>query len=253
MLFSFLILIAMKKYLLLIFLVGLTIVSVFSQPKPVLSRQLETAASGMSADRLKRIDQTVQSYINQHWLSGAEAIVYHNGKLAYHQSFGYMDTLQQRAIPKDAIFRIASQTKAITSTAIMILYEQGKLLLDDPISKYIPAFKKQQVLKTYNEKDTTFTVVPAKREVTIRDLLTHTSGIGYPVIGTPDMVAIYAKNNIPSGLGVINASLLDRMNALAKLPLKFQPGEQWMYGLNTDLLGCLVEVVSGSSLENFIR
>jgi len=252
-LFSYLILIAMKKYLLLIFLVGLTTVSVFSQPKPVLSRQLETAASGMSADRLKRIDQTVQSYINQHWLSGAVAIVYHNGKLAYHQSFGYMDTLQQRAIPKDAIFRIASQTKAITSTAIMILYEQGKLLLDDPISKYIPAFKKQQVLKTYNEKDTTYTVVPAKREVTIRDLLTHTSGIGYPVIGTPDMVAIYAKNNIPSGLGVINASLLDRMNALAKLPLKFQPGEQWMYGLNTDLLGCLVEVVSGSSLENFIR
>jgi CubicO group peptidase (beta-lactamase class C family) len=154
---------------------------------------------------------------------------------------------------KDEIFRIASQTKAITSTAIMILYEEGKLLLDDPVSKYIAEFKNQKVLNTFNAADTNYTVVPANREVTIRDLLTHTSGIGYAGIGTPQMNAIYAKAGIPSGLGVINASLLDKMKILGAMPLQYQPGAKWMYGLNTDLLGCLVEVVSGTNLEDFMR
>jgi CubicO group peptidase (beta-lactamase class C family) len=135
----------------------------------------------------------------------------------------------------------------------MILYEEGKLLLDDPVSKYIPEFKKQLVLDKYNAADTTYTTVPAKREVTIRDLMTHTSGIGYAGIGTPEMNAIYAKNSIPSGLGVIEANLLDRMKALGKLPLQYQPGTKWMYGLNMDLLGCLVEVISGMNLEDFMR
>jgi len=244
----------MKKHLLVAFALILSISICFSQSsKPILSTQIETEASGMSAERLQRLDNTVQDYINKKWLNGAVAIIYKNGKLAYYKAFGYDDTEKKTPMQKDEIFRIASQTKAITSTAVMILYEQGKLLLDDAVSKYIPEFTKQQVLDKFNEKDTTYTTVPAKRDITIRDLLTHTSGIGYAGIGTPEMNAIYAKNGLSSGLGIVNASLLEKMKVLGKLPLQFQPGEKWMYGLNTDLLGCLVELISGTNLEDFIR
>ncbi len=220
---------------------------------PVLSTELQTNAANMSSTRLGRIDKTVQEYIDKKWLTGAVAIIYRNGHLAYYKAFGEDDIDKKTPMKKDAIFRIASQTKAITSTAILMLYEQGKLLLDEPISDFIPEFKNQRVLEKFNSADTTYTTVPVKREVTFRDLLTHTSGIGYAAIGTTEMNAIYAKNGIPSGLGVFDASLLDRMKVLATLPLQFQPGEKWMYGLNTDLLGCLVEVISGMTLEDFVR
>src|SRR5690606_30253532 len=154
---------------------------------------------------------------------------------------------------KENIFRIASQTKAVTSVAIMMLFEEGKLRLDDPVSKYIPAFKNQTVLEKFNKEDSTYTTVPAKSEVTIRQLLTHTSGIGYAQIGSPEANAIYAKNNITAGIGVNDNSLLEAMTRLGKLPLMHQPGEKWTYGLNTDLLGCLVEVISGKSLDEFFR
>lgn len=154
---------------------------------------------------------------------------------------------------KDNIFRIASQTKAITSVAVMILFEEGKLLLDDPVSKYIPAFKKQQVLDKFNPADTTWTAVPAKSEITIRQLLTHTSGLGYAQIGSKEANAIYAKSNLTAGIGLKDDNLLDAMNRLAQLPLMHQPGEKWTYGLNTDLLGCLVEVISGMSLDKFFK
>jgi CubicO group peptidase (beta-lactamase class C family) len=244
----------MRKLLLL---VSATILVIFlagaQEMHPVLNKEVQTQLSGMSAERLSRIDRTVQDYIDKHWLNGAIAIVCRNGKLAYYKGFGYDDPDKKTQMPKDGIFRIASQTKAIVSTAVMILYENGKLLLDDPVSKYIPEFSKQQVMDKFNENDSSYTTVPARRDITIRDLLTHTSGIGYPVIGTKEMQAIYSKNDIPSGLGNINANLLEKMKALGKLPLQFQPGEKWMYGLNTDLLGCLVEIISGMSLEEFIR
>jgi CubicO group peptidase (beta-lactamase class C family) len=135
----------------------------------------------------------------------------------------------------------------------MILYEQGKLLLDEPIWHFIPEFQKPVVLDKFNEKDSTYTTKPANRDITFRDLLTHTSGIDYTDIGNANMNAIYTKNKIPSGLGYFNADLLERMKALAKLPLNFQPGEKWQYGLNSDLLGCLIEVISGMNLEDFLR
>ncbi|HVM87453.1 MAG TPA: serine hydrolase domain-containing protein [Puia sp.] len=245
----------MKKLLLAFLVVAIGDISVsFAQnEKPVLTTQIQIDSSGMSEDRLMRIDHIVQEYIDKKWLNGSVAIVYRNGKLVYYNAFGYNDADKKIQMHKDDIFRIASQTKALTSTAIMILYEQGKLLLDDAVGKYIPEFHDQQVLEKFNQKDTTYTTVAAKRDITIRDLLTHSSGIGYAGIGTPEMNAIYAKNGIPAGLGAVNASLLDKMKTLAKLPLQFQPGDKWMYGLNTDLLGCLVEVISGTSLEDFIR
>jgi CubicO group peptidase (beta-lactamase class C family) len=144
-----------------------------------------------------------------------------------------------------------SQTKAITSLGILQLFEQWKLGLDQNISDFIPEFKNPTVIKEYNPADTTYTTIPANREITFRDLLTHTSGIDYAAIGSDKMTAIYAKAGIPSGLGNFNMSLLSAMKALGTLPLVHQPGEKWTYGLNSDLLGCLIEIISGKSLETY--
>ncbi len=203
--------------------------------------------------KLNRIDSLVNSYIQKNWLTGAVTIVIKDNMVVQHKGYGVKDLESKKPMQKDQLFRIMSQTKAITSVAAMILYEQGKLLLDEPVSNYIPEFKNQTVIDKFNEADTTFTTIPAKREVTIRDLLTHTSGIDYGDIGTKTGRLIYAKNKIPSGLGHIDATLLDRMKALGKLPLIHQPGEKFSYGLNTDLLGCLIELISGETLDAFMR
>ena len=123
-------------------------------------------------------------------------LIIRDGKIAYYKANGYNDLDTKAPLQKDGIFRIASQTKAITSVAIMMLFDEGKLLLTDPVSMYIPSFKKQSVLVNFNPADTTYTTVPAKREVTIKDLLTHTSGLGYAQIGSKEANAIYAKNMI---------------------------------------------------------
>ena len=210
-------------------------------------------AAGFSSERLKRLDREMNDWAKKEWMQGGVALVIRNGKVAYYKAVGYNDFDTKVAMQKEDIFRIASQTKAITSVAMMMLYEEGKFLLDDAVSKYIPAFKKQQVLDKFNAADTTYTAVPAKSEITIRQLFTHTSGLGYAQIGSKEANAIYAKNKITAGIGVKDDKLLDAMNRLGKLPLMHQPGEKWTYGLNSDLLGCLVEVISGMSLNDFFR
>jgi CubicO group peptidase (beta-lactamase class C family) len=208
-------------------------------------------AGGFSTSRLTRIDDGINDWVKKKWINGAVALIARNGKIVYDKAFGYNDMNTKELLDKNGIFRIASQTKAITTAAVMILWEEGKFSLDDPVSKFIPAFANQQVLETFNPKDTTFTTVPVKRPVTILDLLTHTSGLGYPGIGTPQEIAVYAKNYITGGVGVKNQKLSDAMNRLGKLPLFFQPGEKWNYGLSHDVLGYLVEIWSGMSLEDF--
>ena len=219
--------------------------------------QLKEAAPetvGASSERLKRIDNLLQEYIDKKWVGGATAIVVKDGKIIYYKALGLSDLDNKTAMKKDAIFRIASQTKAITSVAIMMLYEEGKLLLDDPVSRYIPSFANQKVLDKFNEADSSYTTVPAKRPVTIRDLLTHTSGIGYAQIGSKEATAIYAKNGIWGGIGVENGMILgDKIKVLGTLPLLHQPGEQWTYGLNSDVLGYVIEVLSGMSLDVFFK
>ena len=191
--------------------------------------------------KLAQIDTLVNKYISNRWLIGSTVIIVKDNQVVYHKGFGYANEASKKAMPSNAIYRIMSQTKAITSLAIMQLYEQGKISLDQNVSTIIASFKNPTVLKDFNEKDSSYTTVPAKRELTIRDLLTHTSGIDYTAIGSPKMKAIYSKAGIPSGLGDFNASLLDRMKILGTLPLKHQPGEKFTYGLNSDLLGCIVE------------
>lgn len=239
------------------FLFCITIISCLhllsqSTARPVLA-EAKPETAGMSPERLKRIDNLVLEYVKNNSISGASAIIVHDGKVIYYKGIGYDDADKKIPMKRDEIFRIASQTKAITSTAIMMLYEEGKLLLDDPISKYIPEFKNPTVLDKFNKADTTYTTVPAKREVTIRDLLTHTSGIDYALIGNENMVAIYAKAGIPSGIATEDKTLGPEIKKLGKMPLVHQPGEQFTYGLNTDVLGYLVEVLSGMSLNDFFR
>ncbi len=220
--------------------------------QPVLTAGLPEK-NHFSADRLKRIDKLIQQYIDSNWISGAIAIVAKDGNIVYHNAIGYDDKEKNKPLQKDAIWRIASQTKAITSVGVMMLVEEGKFLLDDAISKYIPQFRKPIVLDKFNKTDSTYTTLPAKREITIRDLLTHTSGIGYAQIGSETMNAIYAKAGVLGGIGLKGGLLSDNIKKLATLPLVHQPGEKFTYGLNTDVLGYLIEVVSGLSLDQFFR
>jgi len=207
----------------------------------------------VSGERLERIDKMLQQSIDSGWIAGAVAFIARDGKIVYDKSLGVNNIETKTPMKPDDIFRIASQTKAITSVAAMMLFEEGKFLLDDPVSKYIPEFANPRVLETLNEKDTTYTTIPANREVTIRDLFTHTSGIDYAGIGSEKMKAIYAKSGIPTGFVSEKINLGDRMRKLGKLPLVHQPGERFTYGLNVDVLGYLVEVLSGESLDNYFH
>ncbi|MGK2861159.1 MAG: serine hydrolase domain-containing protein [Chitinophagaceae bacterium] len=225
-------------------------VGFFASAQPLL-KEVVPETAGMSSERLQRIDKVLQEYVNKKWLAGASAIIARDGKIIYYKSIGYDDIENNEKLKKDAIFRIASQTKAITSVAVMMLYEEGKFLLTDAVSKYIPEYKNQQVLDQFKAADTTYTTVPAKRDITIHDLLTHSSGIDYAQIGSKEATAIYSKHGIVGGIGVGNILLADKMKKLGSLPLLHQPGEKWTYGLNTDLLGYLVEIVSGMSLAEF--
>jgi CubicO group peptidase (beta-lactamase class C family) len=209
--------------------------------------------AGVSGERLKKMDSYLQSNVDSGFVNGISALIIRNGVIVYNKSFGYNDDSRKVKMQPDNIFRIASQTKAITSVAVLMLYEEGKFLLDDNISKYIPEFKNPVVLSEFNASDTTYKTVPASREITIRDLLTHTSGIGYAQIGSREADAIYAKAGVTSGIGVGKIVLANGMKNLAKCPLFHNPGEKFTYGLNTDLLGYLVEVVSGMSLKDFFQ
>ena len=231
--------------------VWLLVLQVLITTAQKVSTTVNAAEAGFNTERLHRLDKAMDEWSQKEWMNGGVALIVRNGKTAYYKASGYNDIATKELLQKEAIFRIASQTKAITSVAIMMLFEEGKLLLDDPISKYIATFKKQTVLDKFNAADSSYTTIAAKKDITIRELLTHTSGLGYAQIGGKEANAIYAKNKITAGIGVTDNTLLDAMTRLGKLPLMHQPGEKFTYGLNTDLLGCLVEIISGSSLNDF--
>lgn len=244
----------MKKITLLFAIILFCCLQLTAQTSKTTTLKIGIPANNQfSAERLQKIDKLVQQYIDSNWIAGAIALVAKDGNIVYYNALGYDDKLQNKLMKKDAIFRIASQTKAITSVAVMMLYEDGKFLLDDAISKYIPEFKKPVVLDKFNKDDTSYTTIPAKREITIRDLLTHTSGLGYAQIGNETMTAIYYKAGVVGGIGIKGMTLSENIKKLGHLPLFHQPGEKFTYGLNTDVLGYLVEVISGMSLDEFFK
>ena len=209
---------------------------------------------GFDVGRLTRIDSVLQRAVDRSEIGGAVALVLKDGQTVYEKAFGWADREANRRMTPDAIFRIASQTKALTSVAAMSLVEEGKLSLDDPVSRYIPGFEHTTVAV---RTDTGRAIVPAKRRITIRDLLTHTSGISY---GTDSLIApLYGTVGLgpAAGWGWYTADkqepICPTMERLATLPFVSQPGERFVYGYSTDILGCVVERVAGRPLDDVIR
>ena len=200
--------------------------------------------------RLERIDQAVDQAIADGEIHGAVALIIRDGRVGYHKAFGLADLASGKEMTTDTIFRIASMTKAITSVGAMILYEQGHFRLNDPISNYLPKYADMQIVSEVGGDGSILDSVPASSPIRIIDLLSHTSGISYPFIPNK-LQKLYVEAGVIDGLTARDQTLGDQMEILASQPLLFEPGSQFAYGLNADLLGYLIEVVSGQSLDRF--
>jgi CubicO group peptidase (beta-lactamase class C family) len=232
-------------------LIGAAPFAANAQARPVSASR---AAPGFAADRLARIDRFLQEHVDSNRIAGAVTLVLRDGQVVYHKSVGWNDRDAKRAMTEDAIFRIASQSKAITSTAILMLVEEGKIAINDPVSLYIPEYAHTTVA---SRADSGRTIVPARRQITIKDLLTHTAGISY---GQESFIAErYTAKGLGNGTGLgfytadKNEPVCTTMERLASLPFVAQPGEAYVYGYNTDILGCVVERVSKQPLDEFVR
>ena len=217
----------------------------FAQPAP---------DPAFSVERLARIDRLLEKYTNENRIAGAVAVVLHDGKPVYERAVGWSDKEAGRRMTANTLFRIASQTKAITSTAILALVEEGQIGLKEPVGNFIPSFRKTYVAVPDGAG---MIKVPAKRPITIQDLLTHTAGISY---GTEKLVAaLYREKGLgpAAGYGWYTADkaepICETMERLGTLPFVAHPGEAYVYGYNTDILGCVVEKASGLSLDEFVR
>jgi CubicO group peptidase (beta-lactamase class C family) len=213
-----------------------------------LPRAAKPEEVGLSSERLQRLTDTFQGYVRDGKLAGAVVLVTRRGKVAYSGAFGERDLAAHAPMKEDALFRIASQTKALVSVAALQLQEEGKLLLRDPVGKYIPEFQKTKVAVL---RPGGYDVVDAKRPITIRDLLTHTSGVSYgdgPAKDLWEKAGItgwyFADRDEPVAATVVR---------MAALPFDAQPGEKYIYGYNTDILGVVVERASGQPLDEYLR
>jgi len=227
------------------FVVGLALVTLTA------SAALESGAPeavGMSAQRLDRIQAAMAGYVENGQVAGSVTLVARHGRIVYLEAEGSRDIASESPMQTDTIFRIASQSKAIVSTAVLILQEQGKLLIGDPVGRYIPEFMETTVAVA--RADGGYDVVPASRPITIRDLLTHTSGYDYGTGVAADMweaagITGYYFSDRPE-------PIQETVVRMAALPASAHPGEAWIYGYNTDILGALVERVSGVPLDRFL-
>jgi CubicO group peptidase (beta-lactamase class C family) len=233
--------------------VGTLVIVLLASLGGLRARAQELAAKpeslGFSSMRLERIATVVQGSVDRGEIAGAVTLVARHGQVIWFRAGGKQDRENSKPMRTDAIFRICSMSKPIVSLAVMMLYEEGRFALDDPISKYIPEFGNPKVLVT--QKDRKPYTIPASTPVTIRNLLTHTSGIGYN--WDPDLGPFYQQANIASGLLPVDLTIGENVKRLARLPLLFNPGERWNYGLNVDVLGYLIEVVSGKPLDQFLK
>ncbi len=214
----------------------------------------KTPVQGISQERVAKLDAMLNEAMQNEQVPGMVAMVVKDGKVVYHSAKGLADVESGKAMERNSIFRIASQTKAITSTAVMILWEEGKFRLDDPISKYIPEFGNPQVLSGFRYADTTYSTKPSTKEITIRHLLTHTSGLGYGVIdGDERMKMIYHKAGVVDLFTTENVTIGESVKRLATLPLHHEPGAKFTYSEGLDVLGYLVEIVSGKPFDVFLK
>lgn len=236
--------------------------SLLAQPLPqTFTTAKSPAEAGFSADRLKRLDTWLQGLIDKDIAPNAVTFVAHRGKIVHYKAFGYSNLAKKTPLKRDDLYRIASQSKAITTVTLMTLYEEEKFLLDDPISNYIPAFKNPKVLVSYDKKDPvggSYETRPAKSEITIRQLLSHNAGIPYehPLDQRPEFKVPFYNSTAPD-------KLEDVINKLAMRPLLHDPGRSdasvdstgggFTYGLNIDILGRLIEILSGKPFDVAMR
>lgn len=206
-------------------------------------------ALGFSEERLERLPRVLEGYVDAGQLAGGVVLVARNGRIAHHSAFGFRDIEAEDPMATDDLFRIASQTKAIISVAVMMLQEQGQLLITDPVHRYLPEYADTTV--AVPDGDGGYEVVPAERPITIRDLLTHTSGVSY---GSGPAADQWAEAGLQGWYTAhLDEPIRDTVRRMAALPFDAQPGERWVYGYNTDILGALIEVVSGQSLDTFLE
>jgi CubicO group peptidase (beta-lactamase class C family) len=248
----------MQKMIIISIFILMGIVNLNAQTKSLQKSPPLTEVSpesvGISVERLARIDKMCEEEVANGNLPGIVSLVARNGKIVHWKAYGMADNQEGKKMERDAIFRIASQTKAITATAVLMLWEEGKFQLDDPISKYIPEFKNAQVLNTFQYSDTTWSGIPANKEITIRHLITHTSGIGYGFIdGDERMKMIFHKAGIVDAFTTEKVTLKENIKKLAKMPLHHNPGENYTYSEGLDVLGYFIEVVSEMPFDEFLK
>ena len=202
---------------------------------------------GMSSERLQRVGAFVERLQSQGQIAGAVTAVVRHGKLVHLEAQGYGDLEARRALRTDDIFALASMTKPIATVGVLMLLEEQRLLLSDPVEKYLPEFRDPKVAVAKADAPGGYIVVPAERSITIHDLLIHRSGVA-STSGPAGAALREAQRALPA-----DAVLADRIKALASVPLNFQPGTQWQYGASTDVLGRVIEVISGQTLDVFLR
>ncbi len=236
-------------------LVGLlSVVGLLGTSARAAHAQFTPPRSGFSAARLARLDSTLEKAVRDGEITGAVALVLRDDRMVYQRAVGWADKEANRRMTPDALFRIASQTKALTSAAILMLVEEGRLSLTDRVSRFLPTFDRTMVA---TRTDTGAALVRARRAITVRDLLTHTAGISYGTDASVSAAYQAAGMGPAAGFGWYTADkeepVCETMARLGTLPIVSQPGERFVYGYNTDILGCVVEKVSGQSLDEFVR
>jgi CubicO group peptidase (beta-lactamase class C family) len=205
---------------------------------------------GLSSSRLARIGEHFQRYIDAGKLAGTLTLIARQRKVAYFEAQGYLEIERRRPVTQDSVFRIYSMTKPITTVGLMMLYEQGRLQLDDPVHRFIPSWRDQKVFVGGNHP--TWKTAPVERPMTIRDLLSHTSGLTYGFMERTNVDAAYRKLGVADRARAGN-TLRTMVDTLAELPLEFSPGTRWNYSVSTDVVGHVIEVISGQRLDAYLR
>ena len=239
--------VSLRTFVLTVVLVALASMGVYHARAQQATAKPESV--GLSSLRLEKITTVVQGSVDRGEIAGAVTLVARHGHVIWLRATGKQDRENSKPMRTDSIFRICSMTKPLVTLGVMMLYEEGRFQLDDPISKYIPEFGDPKVL--VRPKEGKPYTIPASQPITIRNLLTHTSGIGYN--WDASLGPFYKEANIASGLLPFDGTIGENVKRLARLPLLFNPGERWNYGLNVDVLGYLIEVVSGKPLDQFLK
>src|SRR6185503_19321121 len=227
----------------------LSLVALAAFERPLAQSDLPTAKPetvGVSSKRLERVKAYIQDYIDTNQIAGAVTLIARKGKVVHYEAQGWRYKEENQPMQKDAIFTLMSMTKPIVSTALMMLWEDGKFMLDDPISKFLPAYKNQMVLENGQ-------LVKPARPVTIRHILTHTSGLGLNPLKPAGATEGTPAASAPPQPAARPTSLAEMVERAAQYPLHFQPGDRWEYGDSTDYVAVLVEKISGQSIDDFLR